>query len=56
MSAPAMDRMLISGFEPVADGLAIREGALNLLGGASLPTHRDEEYKYTPLNRLGETS
>ncbi|MBL8061344.1 MAG: Fe-S cluster assembly protein SufD [Chthonomonas sp.] len=56
MSAPAMDRMLISGFEPVADGLVIRDKAAALLAGASLPTYRDEEYKYTPLTALAETN
>lgn len=55
MSAPAMDRTLLSGFEPVIDGLPIRQQAAALLAGKELPTYRDEEYKYTPLNQIGET-
>lgn len=54
MSAPAMDRILISGFEHRDDGSILRNQATLLLADQELPTTREEEYKYTPLNRLNE--
>lgn len=56
MSAPAMDRTLISGFEHRDDGSNLRNQAVALLAGQELPSTRDEEYKYTPLNRLNEVA
>lgn len=56
MSTPTMERMLLSGFVPTESGVPeLRTQAQSLLTSAVLPTHRDEEYKYTPLAFLGET-
>lgn len=54
MSAPVVDRALLLGLQPADDGWDGRAQALAQLAMQSLPTVRDEEYKYTPLNRLGD--
>ena len=59
MSAPAMEKPLLSGLSPdlerFASLRALRAQALAIATEKGLPSHREEEFKYTPLTSLAET-
>ncbi len=55
MASPTMDRLLLPGFTPQS-GADSRAKALAMVEMATLPNHKAEEYKYTPLTSLGEVA
>lgn len=60
MSTPIVDRPVLAGLEPRLDLFptlqSLRTRAAALAAELGLPDQKHEEFKYTPLKRLGETA
>ncbi|MCE9558950.1 MAG: Fe-S cluster assembly protein SufD [Armatimonadetes bacterium] len=60
MSSPTAEKTMMFGLEATHDRfpslIALRTKALEIANGASFPTRKDEEWRYTPLNLLRDSA